>query len=287
MKYEHVKDDHVNDGICDERVKETVRGEPSNLVIDSSNENSDKSEEMKTDASEGTPKVNDQIYVTSNVNVFQRRRSEEQEEVERDRMALTKQRIQEKNYECETKRDVLNLRVPIVCVFSHVDTGMTSWRDELHNTDVQEGETGGISQPIGATNVPLNNLASVKRLVPDLKLPGLLILDTPGHESFSNMRSRGSSLCDVAEITTRILFTTDCNDQLNQSMFHFATCEIKVRFLTLVIIEYVGPLDQICIIILCLSITILWKISHLFNYLMFCLFNEDTSVSMPRDRGGV
>ena len=66
VKDAYVKDDHVNDDICDEQVKETVREEPSSLVVGSSNEIIDKSEEMKTDASEGTPKVNDQTHVTSN-----------------------------------------------------------------------------------------------------------------------------------------------------------------------------------------------------------------------------
>lgn len=100
-----------------------------------------------------------------------------------------------------TQTSSSGLRTPIVAVLGHVDHGKTSLLDKIRGSAVIEGEAGAITQHIGATAVPLDTVSRVAgRLVDpdDFDLPGLLFIDTPGHHSFTTLRSRGGALADIA-----------------------------------------------------------------------------------------
>ncbi|XP_037467339.1 eukaryotic translation initiation factor 5B-like [Triticum dicoccoides] len=102
--------------------------------------------------------------------------------------------------------DEKELRAPICCILGHVDAGKTKLLDCIRGTHVQEREAGGITQQIGATYIPAENIRDRTSLKAEtaIKVPGLLVIDTPGHESFSKMRSRGLSMCDIAVVVVDI-----------------------------------------------------------------------------------
>jgi translation initiation factor 5B len=99
------------------------------------------------------------------------------------------------------------LRTPIVAVLGHVDHGKTSLLDRVRGSAVTAEEAGAITQHIGATAVPLDVISELAgRLVDpdDFDLPGLLFIDTPGHHSFTTLRSRGGALADIAILVVDI-----------------------------------------------------------------------------------
>jgi len=98
----------------------------------------------------------------------------------------------------------LQIRQPIVAVLGHVDSGKTSLLDRIRGTGVQGREAGGITQHIGASFLPTETIKETCGLLykqlekSENKVPGILVIDTPGHEVFTNLRSRGGSAADIA-----------------------------------------------------------------------------------------
>ena len=104
----------------------------------------------------------------------------------------------------------MSIRQPIVCVLGHVDTGKTLLLDKIRKTSVQAREAGGITQHIGASYFPVETLKQLigpmlSMLKGQIEIPGLLVIDTPGHEAFTNLRRRGGSAADIAILVVDIL----------------------------------------------------------------------------------
>jgi len=103
------------------------------------------------------------------------------------------------------------IRQPIVTVLGHVDHGKTTLLDKIRGTAVAKKEPGEITQHIGASIVPASVLEKLseplKKFFPRLKIeiPGLLFIDTPGHELFASLRRRGGSIADIAILVIDIL----------------------------------------------------------------------------------
>ncbi len=116
-------------------------------------------------------------------------------------------------------------RQPIVAVLGHVDHGKTSLLDHVRSlgeqgrSSVMDREAGGITQHIGATEVPsgiLNELCRPLLGGKTFDSPGLLFIDTPGHHSFSSLRARGGSLADIAILIVDVM--EGCRPQTRESL---------------------------------------------------------------------
>jgi translation initiation factor 5B len=104
----------------------------------------------------------------------------------------------------------VKLRQPVVVVLGHVDSGKTSLLDKIRGTAVQSREVGGITQHIGASFFPIETIKNMtgplyeKLSKSETPIPGLLVIDTPGHEVFANLRIRGGSAADIAIVVVDV-----------------------------------------------------------------------------------
>ena len=113
------------------------------------------------------------------------------------------------------------IRQPIVTVLGHVDHGKTLLLDSIRGTRVQVGEAGGITQQVGASFVPIDAIRKacgplIDRLKTKITIPGLLFIDTPGHEAFVTLRKRGGSVADIAVLVVDI--TSGFQPQTDESL---------------------------------------------------------------------
>ncbi len=99
------------------------------------------------------------------------------------------------------------LRQLIVSVVGHVDHGKSSILDSIRNTSIIKNEAGNITQAIGASLIPMESVMRICGELlkkKDIRIPGLLFIDTPGHAAFTSLRKRGGNLADLAILVVDI-----------------------------------------------------------------------------------
>ncbi|MBN2151202.1 MAG: translation initiation factor IF-2 [Candidatus Lokiarchaeota archaeon] len=100
------------------------------------------------------------------------------------------------------------VRAPILCVLGHIDHGKTSILDFIRGTVVQKHEVAGITQHIGASFLPIDDIVKFCAISDEaaakLVVPGLLVIDTPGHAAFYNLRKRGGGVANIAILVIEV-----------------------------------------------------------------------------------
>ena len=134
------------------------------------------------------------------------------------------------------------IRQLIVTVMGNVDAGKTQLLDTIRNTAIVESEPGKITQCIGCSHIPLDTIKKIcgdllKKSKIEIKIPGFVIIDTPGHAAFTNLRRRGGNLADIAIVVIDINDgikpqTLECIDILKQYKTPFVVSLNKIDLLS-------------------------------------------------------
>lgn len=103
----------------------------------------------------------------------------------------------------------MNIRQPIISVIGHIDHGKTTILDRIRGTTIAKKEAGAITQHVGASEIPIDSIKNICGKMLDkmdikFTIPGILTIDTPGHEAFTNLRKRGGSISDLAILVVDI-----------------------------------------------------------------------------------
>ncbi|MEK6983852.1 MAG: translation initiation factor IF-2 [Nanoarchaeota archaeon] len=134
------------------------------------------------------------------------------------------------------------LRQLIITVVGNVDSGKTQLLDTIRDTSIVESEPGKITQCIGCSQIPIETVKKIcgkliERAKTEFKIPGFIILDTPGHAAFTNLRKRGGNLADIAILVIDISEgvkpqTLECIDILKQYKTPFVVALNKIDLIS-------------------------------------------------------
>jgi len=134
------------------------------------------------------------------------------------------------------------IRQLIITVMGNVDSGKTQLLDTIRQSAIVESEPGKITQCIGCSLIPLETIKKIcgtllEKSKLDIKIPGFVIIDTPGHAAFTNLRKRGGNLADIAIVVIDINDgvkpqTAECIDILKQYKTPFVIALNKIDLLS-------------------------------------------------------